>query len=290
MQNSAGEPAPGLRAAWDQAATRIDRLDARLLLQAATGCDHATLIAHPNAPITSAAWKEFQTWVARRAAGVPLAYLDGWTEFYGLHLRINPSVLIPRQETELLVELGLQRCAKLGNTGNERLSLLDLGTGSGAIAIALSKKYPEMQCTGVDNSAAALALARANADRYKLNIRWLLSDWYTSLAGERFHLIVANPPYIAAGDPYLQADGLPHEPQQALVAEENGLAALRYIISSAPQYLHPSGYLLFEHGFDQAEACRATLSAAGFSAINSHKDLSGNWRVTVGRLCTTDSS
>jgi release factor glutamine methyltransferase len=206
--------------------------------------------------------------------------LLGQREFYGLPLRVSPDVLIPRPETELLVELALERLPQ-----NRPARVLDLGTGSGAIAIALAKSRPEAQITAVDISPRALELAQANATQLNASqIAFVASDWFSALpALNRFDLIVSNPPYIAAGDPHLLSKDIEFEPALALVAGPNGMEAIRHIAPVALNYLVAGGSLLVEHGYDQKESCAALFSALGYAQVKSHYDLGGNPRVTLGK-------
>lgn len=274
-----------LGAALAGAAARIGRLDARLLLQHVSGCRHTDLIAHPETPLAPEPAAAFVALVARREAGEPLAYLVGSKEFLGLDLAVSPAVLVPRPETELLVELAQARAQALALSQNlEAPAILDLGTGSGAVALGLAHLLPQARITAVDASAEALAIARHNAERLGLTVQFVLSDWYGELpAAERFDLIVSNPPYIEAGDPHLAQGGLPFEPLMALTDGADGLECIRRIIGGAPQRLTPGGWLLFEHGYDQAEKARELLSAAGFKEIGSWRDLAGIERVSGGR-------
>ncbi len=258
---------------------QIDRLDARLLLQYATGCTHADLLARPETPVSEPAYAQFAEWVARRAAGEPLAYLVGEAEFRGRVFQVSPAVLIPRPETELLIELAL---GKLPGWPAPRI--LDLGTGSGIVAISLALECPPATVTAVDLSAQALAVARNNAGRLGASVDFRESDWFGSLAGEGFDVIVANPPYVAAGDPHLALNGLPHEPQMALTDDGDGLDCIRRIVADAPAHLAPAGWLLFEHGYDQGQASRNLLTAAGFKAASTFPDLAGIDRVSGGYL------
>ena len=268
-----------LGAALGWAAARIGRLDARLLLQHVSGCRHTDLIAHPETPLAPEAGAAFAALVARREAGEPLAYLVGSKEFLGLDLAVSPAVLVPRPETELLVELAQARAENLIAP-----VILDLGTGSGAVALGLAHLLPEARITAVDASAEALAMARHNAERLGLAVHCVLSDWYAALpAAERFDLIVSNPPYIEAGDPHLTQGGLPFEPLMALTDGADGLECIRRIIAGAPERLKPGGWLLFEHGYDQAEKARELLAAAGFKEVGSWRDLAGIERVSGGR-------
>jgi len=261
---------------------QIDRIDARLLLQYATGCSHADLLARPETPLMAPAWEQFAEWVARRAAGEPLAYLVGEAEFRGRVYQVSPAVLIPRPETELLIELALDRLR-----GQPAPRVVDLGTGSGIVAISLALECRAAAVSAVDLSAPALAVARSNAGRLGAQVDFRHGDWFAPLAGQRFDVIVANPPYVAAGDPHLALNGLPHEPQMALTDQEaggDGLACIRRIVADAPAHLAPGGWLLFEHGYDQGEASRNLLTAAGFQAASTYPDLAGIDRVTAGHL------
>ena len=262
-----------------QAAARIGRLDARLLLQHVSGCRHTDLIAHPERALAPEHGATLEALVARREAGEPLAYLVGKKEFLDLELAVSPAVLVPRPETELLVELAQDRAAGLA-----RPRILDLGTGSGAVALGLASRLKNARVTAVDASAAALVVARSNAERLHLAVTFLEGDWYSPLAsGERFDLIVSNPPYIAAGDPHLDQGGLPFEPAMALTDGADGLACIRSIVAGAGDHLLPGGWLLFEHGYDQADACRELLAGAGFQSVESWPDLAGIPRVSGGR-------
>lgn len=267
-----------LGAALAAARRRIDRLDARLLVEHVSGRSHADLLVRPETPLAAGDAARLAALVARREAGEPLAYLVGEAEFRGLSLAVSPAVLIPRPETELLVELGVARAE-----GRPGVRILDLGTGSGAVAIALALTCPDARVTAVDRSPEALAVARDNGRRHGAAVRWVESDWFSALAGERFDVIVGNPPYIAAGDPHLALDGLPYEPSGALTDGGDGLGCLRAIVAAAPDHLAPDGWLLLEHGYDQAAACRALLAAAGFVEVVSWRDLAGIERVSGGR-------
>ncbi len=260
----------------------IDRLDARLLLQQATGCTHADLLARPEMPVIGPACTQFVAWVERRAAGEPLAYLVGEAEFRGRVFQVSPAVLIPRPETEVLIELALERLA-----GSAAADVVDLGTGSGIVAISLALECPAATLSAVELSPAALLVARNNAGRLGAKVDFREGDWFAPLAGQRFDLIVSNPPYVAEGDPHLALNGLPHEPRMALTDQEpdgNGLACIRCIVADAPNYLKPGGWLLFEHGYDQGEACRNLLAAAGFKDAFTHPDLAGIDRVSGAHL------
>ena len=253
------------------AGARIDPREARLLLAAAAGFSQASVLAFPERVLPRETEKKYQDWIARRAAGEPVAYILGRKEFYGLELAVTPAVLIPRPETELLVDLALQK---------EFSSVADLGTGSGAIALALKKHRPAARVVAVEASAAALAVAQRNAVKSGLEIELRHGRWLEPLAGERFGLIVSNPPYVAAGDPHLPE--LCFEPQGALVSGADGLDAIREIVRTTPRHLAPGGWLLLEHGAGQHEAVRKLLS--GLESTTTWPDLAGIPRVTGGRV------
>jgi release factor glutamine methyltransferase len=267
-----------------RATRRIGRFDARVLLEHVCGCTHADLIAHPERPMSEAQVARFEELTARRAAAEPLAYLLGSAWFCGLEFAVGPAVLIPRPETELLVDLALRR-ARAADAGKAP-RIVDLGTGSGIVAVLLAHRCPRAEVTATDISATALDVARANAARHGAAVRFLEGDWYAPLAGERFDLIVSNPPYVASGDPHLERDGLPFEPPHALsdgIAGGDGLACLRHIAAAAPRHLEAGGALLMEHGHDQALAVRKLLQEAGFQEIASWRDDAGIERVSGGR-------
>jgi len=250
-------------------------LDAQLLLAHALQRSRSWLLAHAEATLDSAARAAFAALLARRVAGEPLAYITGRREFWSLMLAVNSAVLVPRPETELLVERALALLPQAG------ARVADLGTGSGAIALALASERPDWQLTAIDQSSAALAVAAANARELGLrNLQWLVSDWFSSLAGERFDLLVSNPPYIAESDPALLDLALQHEPRSALSSGPEGLDALRAIIAGATAQLLPGGWLLLEHGATQAAAVATMLVAQGFTHVRCHADLAGLPRVT----------
>jgi release factor glutamine methyltransferase len=243
-------------------------------------CESAYLAAHSEALLTAEEAAHFQALVARRAAGEPVAYLAAQREFFGHCFHVSPAVLIPRPETEGLVEAALERIA-----ADRPSAVLDLGTGSGCIAISIALARPQARIRGVDCSSEALAVARDNAVRLGAsNVRFSESDWFSSLAGEVFDAIVANPPYVAEGDPHLAQGDLRFEPPQALRGGADGLHAIRRIVAQAPAHLTPSGFLFLEHGLDQAREVRALMSSAGFESVSSTADLAGIERVTGGRL------
>jgi release factor glutamine methyltransferase len=268
-----------LGAALAQArALGLDRLDAQLLLARLLDRPRAWLIAHEDAALTSAQQQAFLAGCRRRAHGEPLAYLLGEREFHGLMLQVGPAVLVPRPDTETLVDWSLQLLATPLADAPE---VADLGTGSGAIALALKHRHPAARVCAVECSAPALELARANAARLRLQVEWHLGDWWQPLAGRRFHLVASNPPYVADDDPHLAA--LRHEPALALTPGSDGLSALARIVSGAPAHLHDGGWLLLEHGHEQAEAVCRLLTGAGFEAAQTRVDLAGRPRCTGGR-------
>jgi len=260
-------------------AAPLDPVDARALMRHALGVDDAYLIAHSIQILSDAQSGFFAALTARRGAGEPVAYIIGWREFFSLEFKVTPAALIPRPETELLVEFALDKTAADGEC-----CILDLGTGSGCIAIGIAKQRPRARVVAVDSSAAALALARDNARRHGVtNLELMQSDWFSALTGRRFDLIVANPPYVATGDPHLRQGDLRFEPVAALVGGADGLDCIRLIVASAPQYLNIGGWLAFEHGYDQAARCRRYLENAGYDEVFSRADLAGIARVSGGR-------
>lgn len=266
---------------WRQAARRVDRLDARLLLEHVCVCTHADLIAYPDREMTPIQAERFGALLERRAAGEPLAYLLGSAFFYGLEFSVSPAVLIPRPDTEVLVEQARRRAQALSAPG-----IVDLGTGSGIVAIVLARLCPAAEITAIDKSPAALEVARTNAARHGAAIRFLAGDWYAPLGDERFDLVVSNPPYIADADPHLQQNGLPFEPQLALtdgIAGGDGLACIRAIVAGARDHLRPDGWLLIEHGYDQAVKVCDLLQEAGFADVESWRDEALIERVSGGR-------
>jgi release factor glutamine methyltransferase len=258
---------------------REARLEARVLAAFAWNVAPAWLIAHDTDPLASPQSMAFDTLLARRLAGEPIAYLTGTREFYGRPFRVSPDVLIPRPDTELLVERALARIPP-----GQPVDVLDLGTGSGCIAITLALERPLARVTAADRSAAALTVARRNADILDARVEFLTSDWFHGLAGRRFDLIVSNPPYIAAGDSHLAHGDVRFEPLGALAAGEDGLDDLRRLTAAACAHLKPGGALLLEHGYDQADAVQALLRANGIRHPQSWTDLSGIRRVSGGEL------
>jgi release factor glutamine methyltransferase len=250
----------------------IDPREARLLLAHVTGFSEASVLASPGRTLPTEHEARFMEHVMRRRKGEPVAYILGEKEFYGLRLTVNPAVLIPRPETELLVDLALQR---------DFSSVLDLGTGSGAIALAIKRNRPAARVVAVDTSAAALVVAKRNGAALGLDTEWRHGRWFEAVPGERFGVVVANPPYVAAGDPHL-AD-LHFEPASALVAGADGLDAIRDIIPAAPHHLERGGWVLIEHGLGQDGAVRALMKASGLEDVQTWPDLSGIGRVSGGR-------
>ena len=331
------------------AAARLDAVDARALMRHLLGVDETYLIAHADEQLSAAQSAAFAALVARRTAGEPVAYITGKREFFSLEFKVTPAVLIPRPETEMLVEFALE-CID----AHVACSVLDLGTGSGCVAVAIAHARPQVRVVAVESSAAALDVARANASRLvragsvftptptptptptlalppqgggnqngcteapspltgegwdgeRFNalrdshpplqgegwggdggaLSFVPSDWFTALTGQRFDVIVANPPYVAAGDAHLQQGDLRFEPAAALVAGGDGLDCIHAIVASAPQYLNPGGALAIEHGYDQAARCRELLTAAGFGKVFSRIDLAGIERVSGGHWRAT---
>ena len=257
-------------------ASALPPREARLLVAHALGVDLAWVIAHGDEAPGAAVRERIRGLLQRRRAGEPVAYLLGRREFYGLELEVSPAVLIPRPETELLVDRARERI--VGKSSR----VLDLGTGSGAIAIAIARSAPTAEVCATDASPAALALAQANAERYAPRVRFVLGDWFAALGGERFDLVLANPPYVAADDPHLSEGDLRFEPRAARVGGADGLDCIRRIVREARDHLTSGGWLLFEHGHDQGAACRALLADAGYTDIATWPDLAGIPRVSGG--------
>ena len=253
------------------------RVDAQLLLAHAAGRDRSWVIAHDDAVLDPAPAAAFEDLALRRAAGEPLAYLVGRKEFHGLVLEVGPEVLVPRPETELIVDLSLAAARAAAPAPR----VLDLGTGSGAIAIALKAALPAARVGASDASPAALDRARANGRRLGLEIDWRLGSWWKPWQGERFDVVVANPPYVAAGDPHLAQLG--YEPQSALVSGPEGLDAIHAIVAGSPEHLVSGGWLWLEHGRDQGQAVRELLLQGGYVAVATRPDLAGHPRCTGGR-------
>jgi len=272
---NAHTPESLLRSACQQ----VERADAEALLIHALQRDRAWLFAHARDPLPAPVADRFADLLARRVHGEPVAYLTGRRGFWTLDLAVGPATLIPRAETERLIELALER---VDTAPGRRIA--DLGTGSGAIALALASERPRAQVLATDLSEAALAVAQANARTHRLdNVAFAHGAWLAPLAGQRFDLIASNPPYIAAGDPHLAQGDLRYEPASALASGADGLDDIRQIAAAAPAHLLSGGWLLLEHGWDQGDAVRAVLAAAGFTDVTTHQDLEARDRVTSGR-------
>lgn len=257
------------------ATSGLPSLDARLLLAEVLGVSRERLVAFPEQCVDADAAARFDALAVRGRQGEPLAYLLGRREFYGRTFKVSPAVLVPRPETELLVDLALEALR-----GHPAPRVLELGTGSGCIAVTLALARSDAEIVATDVSSAALAVARANAQALGASLRWVASDWYAALEG-RFDLIVSNPPYVAAGDPHLAA--LACEPIDALTDHADGLACLRRIVAGAPGHLRPGGWLLVEHGYDQGERVRRLLSDAGLRGVRTARDAAGHERVGMAQ-------
>lgn len=253
----------------------IDAMEARILIAHALQLSRVQLITQSERSLNSDEAMRLSALFQRRIGGEPIAYILGEREFYGLMLHTSPDVLIPRPETELLVELALERLPTHGR-------VLDMGTGSGAIAVAIAHARADAIVTALDVSEAALAVARRNAARHQARITFLQSDWYRALQDEQFDIVVANPPYIESADPHLMQGDLRFEPVDALTDHADGLSALRTIVSGAMHHLPPGGWLMMEHGYDQAAVVRELLIRQGFRDVQSWKDLAGIERVSGG--------
>jgi len=255
------------------------RIEIQCLLQDVLQVDRAYLPTHPEQSLNADQLERYLAMLERRLGGEPIAYLLGYREFYGLNFKVSPATLIPRHETELLVDLALQR---IPNQGTCRV--LDLGTGSGAIALSIAHNRPNVEMVAVDVSQDALEVAHENARCLNINnVRLKLSDWFSALQGERFDLIVANPPYIAQSDEHLTRGDLRFEPSAALASGKDGLDDIRRISTHAKAHLNHGGQLLFEHGYDQAKPIRRLLEQAGFNGVLTARDLSGIERVSCGK-------
>jgi release factor glutamine methyltransferase len=254
------------------------RLDAEILLCKVLDVSRTALIARSDELVPDDGRQAYEKLIARRVRGAPISYLTGSREFWSLELTVTPDVLVPRPETELVVELALALCPL-----DQTHSVLDLGTGSGAIALAIAAERPSVRITGIDISAPALAVAMQNSRKLDLpHVQWRVGSWFDAVPGERFDIIVANPPYVASGDPALTK--LAAEPLLALASGPTGLEALAAIIDRAARHLNPRGWLLLEHGSTQADQVAGMLDAQGFSGIRSHHDYSGKPRVTLGTV------
>ena len=282
MSDCATDAPPGFRTgtvgeSLDAARGALPRLDADVLTAHAVGCSRSTLYAFPERAVRADDARRLAGLLRRRQRGEPLAYIVGQREFRGLTLRVDPRVLVPRPETECLVEAALARIT-------DAAAVLDLGTGSGAIALAIAAARPEARVVGVDRVTGCIDVARENAAQLGLAATFRESDWFSAFGPDkRFDVVVANPPYVADGDPHLAGDGLRFEPRDALVAGVDGLAALRRIVGAAPNHLTHGGWLCVEHGHDQRAPVRELFRAHGFEHVATTPDLAGNPRVTCGR-------
>ena len=255
-------------------------LEANLLLQHILNVNRAWLIAHAEDILTTEQDAIFEALLQRRLNGEPIAHILGSREFFGLNLKVTADTLIPRPDTETLVEAALEKIPK---TAQARV--LDLGTGTGAIALALAKHCPQAHVSAVDFSENALTVARENAENLSTpNVSFMHSHWFSALNNQQFDLIVSNPPYIAEHDPHLTQGDVRFEPKSALTSGADGLNDIRHIIAHAPQHLRPSGWLMLEHGYDQAEAVAKLMAEAGFTEIAHAQDLAGIQRVTFGMV------
>ena len=254
----------------------LDPVDQRILVCHALGISRTGMITQSERALTAEEAARVSDLLQRRLAGEPVAYIVGRREFFGLDFETTPAVLIPRPDTELLVELALARLPPRGK-------VLDMGTGSGAIAVAIAHSRPDADVTALDVSEEALAVAARNAQRNKARVHFLHSDWFDAVGGEQFDLVVSNPPYIARGDRHLSEGDLRYEPSGALTDFADGLNALRTIVAGAPARLAAGSWLLMEHGYDQAVAVRDLLSTAGYTEVQSWQDLAGIERVSGGR-------
>lgn len=253
-----------------------NRLDAQILLCHACNVEQSNVIAHPEKSLTATQLENFQSMLNRRTTGEPLAYIIGKKEFWSLNFNVNQHVLIPRPETELLVERALRLIEKKKNP-----RILDLGTGSGAIAISIKNELNNCEVIATDISLAALEVARQNAKRHNSNVVFIHSDWYEELSNEKFDVIVCNPPYIAQDDPHLDKNVARFEPHKALTSNNNGLFDLEIVISKANNYLEKPGNLIVEHGFQQAKKVQQLFNQNGFTSAQTLKDLAGLDRVTL---------
>lgn len=260
------------------------QLEAELLLSYLLKRNRSYLIAFPETKISPTVIAQYRQLLTRRAAGEPYAYICGKKEFYGLQLTVNEETLIPRDDTEVIVEAALER---IPTTVESSFSLLDLGTGSGAIALAIKKYRPDIEVTAVDYYPQTLKVAEQNAERNHLDIEFIESNWFSALPKASYNLILSNPPYIDSIDPHLDGDGVKYEPKRALIAENRGLSDLFYLIDNAPFYFKDAGWLLLEHGYDQSQILQQRMAQKGYQSIETLQDYGGNDRVTLGFYSST---
>ena len=255
------------------------QFEAELLLAYLLERNRSYLIAFPEKTLPPTVIEQYRQLLIRRAAGEPFAYISGEKEFYGLQFTVNQETLIPRDDTEIIVEAALEL---IPETIEQPYSLLDLGTGSGAIAMAIKKYRPDIKVTAVDYYPQTLKIAAQNAQRNNLDIELIESNWFSALPKASYHLILSNPPYIDPIDPHLNGDGVKYEPKRALIAEEKGLSDLFHLIENAPHYFKDAGWLLLEHGFDQSRILQQKMAQKGYQSIETRQDYGGNDRVTFG--------
>lgn len=261
-------------------ATEEAALEAQLLLQHVLNVNRAWLIAHENDALSPENFAQFQHLIARRKNGEPVAYILGYREFFALKLKVTPDTLIPRPDTETLVEAALEKISK-----NQSSNVLDLGTGTGAIALAIAKNLPNVQVTAIDFSANALKIAQENAENLNIqNISFLQSDWFSALENQRFDVVVSNPPYIEESDAHVSQGDLRFEPKSALTSGVDGLDDIHKIIFESAGFLKPQGWLMLEHGYIQGEKVRDLMVRSDFSEVTTVQDFGGNDRVTMGRI------
>jgi len=255
------------------------RLDAEVLMAALVHWPRSSVMAFPERTVPTALTEEFRVLIRRRTRGTPVAHLTGRKEFYSLDLKVSPDTLVPRPETELLVDQLLESVTPI-----EVVRILDVGTGCGAIALAVKRQRPNARVVALDSSEAALTVALANGFRLGLEVEWLRSNWFQALGDRRFDFILSNPPYVEREDPCLVGGDIRHEPREALDGGIDGLDSIREIIAGAPRVLTPGGTLLLEHGYNQSPAVTQLLRGAGFQSIETHRDLAGHDRVTLGSI------
>lgn len=281
MTENANNANIGQWLAWGKdvlAGSESAAVDTRVLLCECLHCSASYLLTWPDKVLSAAEARQFQRLICQRKEGIPVAYILGYRDFWSLRLRVSPATLIPRPETELLVELAL------GLPLADDSAVLDLGTGTGAIALALASERPNWRLTGVDKQSAAVSLAQQNAQENNLaQVKFICGDWFSPLPPQRYQLIVSNPPYVEQDSPWLQQGDVRFEPASALTAGDDGLDDIRYIASQVEHFLQPGGWLLLEHGYNQGAAIRQILSEQGLQHISTHQDLAALDRVSIGQ-------